>query len=258
MSDPKRLLEDGGPLAQEILGSAAVDRPSDEARRKAALALGIAAASAAAATTASSAAAIGGKGALGATAAASPVAPAIGVAAAAPGLITKLALALAVAGGTVGVGVVAPRLLSAPPAVVEAQPPKLPIAPAPEMAPAIQAPTPEIAEEPTPEKAETPPDRPVLRAPLKEKAPPPKAESPHESPKADLDLAGELGFIERAHAASQAGDPRAALSILDAYRQAAPHGQLLAEALKLRIEALELLHDQDGVRAAADELKHLR
>lgn len=286
MSDPKRLFEDGGPLAQEILGSASVDRPSDAAKRRAAIALGIAAASAGTAVGAGSAAAVsgnggaagaaavGGNGALAAaasTSAAASASAAASTAVAAPALsagaavakvgLLKVALAVGLAGSAaVGVGVAVPRMMTSP--RVEAPEP----VPAPAMNPAriitpVVSAAPEASPEPpapsaAPETSATPE---LPRALPQKKLVLPKAEQPapvnapaREPPR--LDLAGEASLIERARTAIAAGEPHSALELLDAYAAAAPGGSLERESLQLRVDALLGSHDREGALTVARRL----
>ncbi len=290
MSDPKRLFEDGGPLAQEILGSANVDRPSDAARRRAAIALGIAAASAGTAVGAGSAAAVGGNGgaagagaaavggngalaAAASTRAAASASAAASTAVAAPALgagaavakvgLVKLALAVGLAGSAaVGVGVAVPMMMTAPRVEAPETAPTPAANPARIVAPAVSA-VPEISAEPseppaTPEMS-APPELP--RALPQKKLVLPRAELPApvtaparttEAPR--LDLAGEASLIERARTAIAAGEPHSALELLDAYAAAAPGGSLERESLQLRVDALLASHDREGALTVARRL----
>lgn len=283
MSDPKRLFEDGGPLAQEILGSASVDRPSDAAKRRAAIALGIAAASAGTAVGAGSAAAVsgnggaagaaavGGNGALAAAASTSAAASASATAVAAPALsagaavakvgLLKVALAVGLAGSAaVGVGVAVPRMMTSPRVEAPETVPAPAMNPARIITPVVSA-APEVSPEPpapsaAPETSATPE---LPRALPQKKLVLPKAEQPapvnapaRETPR--LDLAGEASLIERARTAIAAGEPHSALELLDAYAAAAPGGSLERESLQLRVDALLASHDREGALTVARRL----
>jgi len=227
MSDPKRLFDEGGSLAREILGSADRDRPSDEARRKAALVLGLplaAAAATASTTTSASSASLG--------------APSLPAAIAAKGVAMKWVLAAVVAAsaatGTLLVNP-APRP-TAPTPIQSSAPVPVPV-PIPMSAPIVE-------EAPPPA-----PPPPVVSKRLVATPKKPMALAPPELP-AKLDLAGEVALLDRAKLALAAGEPAAALTVLDTYDHSGAES-LIPEAQALRIDALVASHDPAAARAAA-------
>jgi len=225
MSDPKRLFDEGGSLAREILGSADRDRPSDEARRKAALVLGLplaAAAATASTTTSASSASLG--------------APSLPAAIAAKGVAMKWVLAAVVAASAAtGTLLVNPAPRPTAPTPIQSSAP-VPV-PIPMSAPIVE-------EAPPPA-----PPPPVVSKRLVATPKKPMALAPPELP-AKLDLAGEVALLDRAKLALAAGEPAAALTVLDTYDHSGAES-LIPEAQALRIDALVASHDPAAARAAA-------
>lgn len=110
-----------------------------------------------------------------------------------------------------------------------------------------------------PEPAPATPLSPTIVAPT---APRPVARSPRSPAPTeptitdDTDaLVIESALLRRAHRALRAGDPHAALAILDAHAQAFPSGQMLEDRLTLRIEALCAAGDRPQARAEASAMR---
>ena len=119
-------------------------------------------------------------------------------------------------------------------------------------------PAPPAAAPPAPSRADTPPPartRPAAPAlgPSAPETAGPSSSAPSEAapvaprPTTESTLVAEALFDLR-----QLGDPRAALSTLDRYARAFPHGVLETEALRTRIEAVIQLHDLKTALALLD------
>jgi hypothetical protein len=247
MSDRSELDE----LSQRLLRSAAVDRPSEEARRRTALALGLAAPlpppaapTASGAATSASNASIPAAATANSAAAGAPVA-----AAAASGLpavpwVAKVVLGLALTAGATAPlwpsSVPAPEPVAARAVVTEPSP----------LAPAISEPEP-----PAPAlEAPTSPVSPVVPvAPNKGSAP---RRAPRPTPALErlpepATLAEETGLLERAHRALSAQDLPAMDEALAEYRRRCPEGRLAREAELLGLDRLWLAGDRPAFEAAA-------
>jgi hypothetical protein len=231
MSEPRRLLQDGGSdLELTLLRSARADAPSPASRQKALLALGLAGSVGAAVTTTTAAST--------ATTAAAKTAG-------------TLALFKWIGAGVVGglltlgaISVVSPVTMGNPQRVPQTPPvwsttgvPRSPaVAP-----PSLLAPPAETTA-PTP-----PPIAPV------EEAPPPKpalTAAPALARPAPTSLTQEVAALDGAREALAAGDASRTLRALDEHDRRFPGGMLGPEATVLRIEALALRGD----RAAAVRL----
>ncbi len=71
-------------------------------------------------------------------------------------------------------------------------------------------------------------------------------------PDAKLALAAELGALDEVRRALAHGDPGGALSLLDSYAKAYPHGRLVLEAEVLRIDALARAGQTDLAKKRAE------
>jgi TolA-binding protein len=227
MSEPRRLLEEGGDdLAVSLLRSARHDAPSPRARKETLAALGLgagAAVTAAAATSTAASAATAAKS--GATAA-----------------LLKW----------IGVGVVGGLVTVTTVAVVQSPPP--------EPAPAVLAPTgtraiasPARSAEPRPvEVTPAPSAEPVASAApeaQKPARPPVSADKPEASAKPTL--ADEVASLDAARSALASGNASAALRALDDHDRRFPGGALGPEGTVLRIEALAQRGDRGSAAALA-------
>ncbi|MCL2448061.1 MAG: hypothetical protein FWD17_03845 [Polyangiaceae bacterium] len=267
MTDPDRLSRRKTGLGGTLLRSARDDAPSGRARRRAALALGLAGGSTAATTgtaAASSAVSAASKaGALGAVA----FAKWMGV-----GAMTGVIALGSVQATTGAVWPIATAPSQSFPAPRPVDPrPRANLAgiraPAsssnvPPAIPAIPTSAPAPSADPSPPSAIAPPapvappsKRPVLAldtatAPFTRVA----AARPHEEPadSAPSSLADELHLLERARTALAAGDARGALDALDAHELRFARGTLAPEAAVLRIEALAAHGDDAEATARAD------
>jgi hypothetical protein len=273
----RRLEDDADGLAAEVLRSARRDGPSDAARRRAALALGLATATATGAGVAEAAMGEGVTGVGATTAGVAPTALAVSSttiagATSATGAtvvtLTSVGAAAASSGGWV-VGLLFAAVVSslagaawlvagaaeapeppasqrlpdhAPPEVREAAAsgrgavsPQRDVTPAPVPAPgSAPAPSVEPASRGSTRRAPSAPPRPPAVT-VREPAP------------ASLGLADEILRLDRAKTALAAGEPGAALELLDTYERDAPVGALRPEAHALRIDAVLATGD----RAAA-------
>jgi hypothetical protein len=225
MSDPRRLrdLQDG--VGRRLLDAASEDRPSDEARKKAALALGIAAP-----IVPPSPASSAGSGVAPASSAAVPstIAQVVGTKIGAA-LWVPLAIA-AVAGGG-GLWMI-DRAAPAPVPMNEAA--RIEEAPTPEPAPIV---------EPAPIEA------PSIEAPPFE-APP--IEAPKRRPKfviTAVPLSREVDLLDAARA--ELKDGKTDGDALARYRAECPNGRLAPEAELIEIDRLLLAGDRDAAIRAA-------
>jgi hypothetical protein len=221
MSELRRLLDDPGSteLERSLLRSWDHEQPSNAARERTLVALGIGAGAAvtAAAGSASAAAAAGGS-----------IAPK-----AATGLLLLKWWAIstvavgAVAGGTVYA--VHERAADKPP-VVQTQPQPVVAAP-PMVAPLPVETTAPITTAPT--------DLP--RATVRAPAPTPSS------------LTEEVAELDRARAALDANDPSRALTLADEYESRHPRGAFIQEAEVLRVQALLAKGDRAGAERAGNK-----
>lgn len=242
MSDRRELDE----LSQRLLRSAAADRPTEEARRRTAVALGLAAPlPPPAAPSGGSAASAGSSAGIPAAAATSSGAAGAPLAAAASGLpwVAKLVLGVALTAGAT-----APLWPSrdpepAPAAVVApaSRPPSVPapLQPPPSAAP-IEVPAATVAPE-APAKTSN-----VRRAPR------PKAPELLPEP---ATLAEETALLERAHRAWSAKDLPEMDQALADYRRRCPNGRLGREAELLGLDRLWIAGDQRAFEAAAQDFE---
>lgn len=283
----KRLVDEADGLAAEVLRSAREDGPSAAARRRAALALGLAASAGAGLAEAAMGEASSGAGgassagavsvAPGATAATSASA-----AASAAGGGTSLTLtaasasAAATASGGWAVGALVVLALSGVAGVVWLAPDS----PTP-TAPRVTD-TPEqrgrddlvgVPASPASAPASAPPASsstvgPALSVGVTPASAAPGTQGPRTSPRRApstrpsvvakpalvapvLELADEVQRLDRAKTALAAGEPGAALELLDAYDRDAPMGALRPEALALRIDAVLATGDRSTAAALA-------
>jgi hypothetical protein len=225
MSEPRRLLEEGGSeLERALLRSAHDDAPSPEGRHRTLMALGLAAGAGAAVTTTA------------ATATGSTVLLKSGAA-----VMTLKWIGVGVLGGLATVGALAAvdaaRAPSNPPAMVVAtgHAPEAPVVAARPVPPAAREPEAPAAPIPA-DEAKTEP----ARAPAKASASAPLHEG----------LAGEVASLDAARNLLAGGDASGALRALDDHDRRFPGGVLGPESTMLRIEALA----HRGDRAAAARL----
>ena len=215
MSDPPRLLSDGGDaFERDLLRSWDLEQPSDAARARALAAVGIAAGAAGAAKAAGGA----------------PLAPkGIGLG----GALAKWALLGVLGFGTAGAAYVYVSSRHVAPPIAES-PPKAP-----------------VLESTGPSAPATAEASALAPAPLVTPAPPsvvttPAHPSKHAVPSATA-LAEQVATLDRARAALASGDGAAALREIAACEARYPRGALFEEAEVLRIEALLA----EGDRSAA-------
>jgi len=222
MSDPQRLLEDGGEdLGRALLRSARADRPSPRARQRALQAMGVGGAIATASVTAS--------GASAATTGAASLLKWIG-----GGVVSGI---LAVGGAHYAQQPAAP-----PPPRVKAVQPHASAGVTAATRAARPAPA---TEEPAPATEAPSPEPPSPAAPTRPTAPLAAAPKPATSA-----LAEEVRLLDRAREAIAGGDADAALDALARRDQRFGGGALGPEATVLRIEA----RLQQGDRAGAARL----
>lgn len=240
MSDRRELDE----LSQRLLRSAASDRPTEEARRRTAMALGLTAP-----LPPSGAPAEGGAAGAGSNAALSAAtqggAGAAPLAAAASGLpavpwVAKVVLGLALAAGA-----------SAPLWHVAVEAPSVepsPLVPEPLTPPEVPAPVQVQAQAQAPEVPPTPPPPlPKVRRGARPAAPEPSTPPPT--------LAEETALLQRAHQAWSAKDLSAMDQALADYQRRCPKGRLSREAELLGLDRLWLAGDRPGFLAAAREFE---
>jgi hypothetical protein len=211
------------PLTRALLRSGRSDAPSDDARRHAAIAIGVAGV-----ITASTGTAGAASGATGAATASKWIASAA--------LLKWSGVAIVgatLAGGVLATEVAGERSRETPPpegsravaAVVAHSTPPL-VRPSAPSASAVST-----------EAAESAQSAAAASAPA-----PVPARNPSETAATPIDdgpsLRGELDVVDRARMALSDRRPERALAELDAYRRAFPHGSLTNEATVLRIEAL--------------------
>lgn len=221
MSEPRRLLEDGGSDVElSLLRSARLDGPSPASRRKTMVALGLA-------------------GSVGATVTATTATSTATTA------VLKSAGTLAlfkwigagVVGGLITLGAIN---VAAPPAAPP-QPPPAAIAAKGALAPAVTIAT-QAAAPPAETAAPTP------AAPAEETAPA-KPSAAAAAPKpAPTSLTEEVAALDAAREALAGGDASRTLRALDEHDRKFPGGMLGPEATVLRIEALALRGDRAGAR----------
>jgi hypothetical protein len=269
----RRLEDDADGLAAEVLRSARSDGPSEAARRRAALALGLATATAAGAGLAEAAMGEGVTGAGGVTAAG--VAPTslavVSTTLAAPASTTGAAVltvasvgAAATSSGGWVVGLLVAAAISS-------------LAGAAWIVAGVAAAPGPPASQPVPERARSEVDReaaasgpgaasppreatpvrssaPALSAGPVPRASTRRAASPSPSPLVvatppappSLELADEILRLDRAKTALAAGEPAAAIELLDTYDRDAPAGALRPEAHALRIDAVLATGDREA------------
>ena len=104
------------------------------------------------------------------------------------------------------------------------------------------APAPVLAKDPEPAPVVV--DNPSPSAPVGAQRLEPRAAAPA--------LAAELSALDAARSSLNAGEPRAALSALDAYARNFPHGKLGIEAEVLRIDALAKSGQASAARSRAE------
>jgi hypothetical protein len=239
------------PLTRALLRSAKGDAPSEGARHRAALAIGVAAGTAATATKAAA-------GAAGAGKLTSGVAGSGGAAKWLASIGAWKILGATVVSGAVVAGVVHERakvalapMVSAPIAVASNVAPR---AKAPRAAlpaePRVEAPEPPVAEvAPVAEAPAHSPSESIARAPV----PAAKPFAVHRGalPRASDPLREELVLLDRARGELVEGDARAALADVQAYRRSFPRGALGEEATLLHIEALGATGDRGAAVAEA-------
>jgi hypothetical protein len=144
---------------------------------------------------------------------------------------TKLAISAAFVAGALPAGYYAWHRYHAP----QPTPPAEVVA-APVAAPSAQPPAPAPAEVATPESPVT--------------APSASAARPAKSDR--VALTAELGALDAVRSALAQGDPGGALSLLDSYAKAYPHGRLELEAEVLRIDALARAGQADLAKKRAE------
>jgi hypothetical protein len=269
----RRLEDDADGLAAEVLRSARSDGPSEAARRRAALALGLATATAAGSGLAEAAMGEGVTGAGGATtagvaptalaASSTALAGPAGTTGAAALTLTSVGAAAASSGGWVVGLVIAAAVSSLAGAVwlvagaAESPTPAsqaLPEHARPQGAREAAA-SGQGAASPQPEATPARSSGPTLSAGPAPRGSPRRAASPSPSPfvvaepapPPSLGLADEILRLDRAKTALAAGEPAAAIELLDTYDRDAPAGALRPEAHALRIDAVLATGD----RAAA-------
>ncbi len=210
MSDPKRLVESEA-LGADLLREALTDAPSDAARHRVAVALGVASAAATAIATTTTAAA----------------ASTWGVSTSA--LVLLKALGLGVAGGAIAFGAVelAGKAFDEAPSVVATNVPTFPTR-APVGPP--EAPTPAHYFPNLPQAV----DSVMLATSAAVKAP----STPKATPFPSTSLEDEIKAMDRARTAFSLGDANGAIAALDAYDRVFSGGAFVLEAEVLRIEAL--------------------
>jgi TolA-binding protein len=230
MSDPERLFSDApSPLAKRMLSAARDEQPPDVLLERTLLALGA------------------GGAALGATASASGAAAGTGASAGATGAKAGIVAAAK----WLGLGALGGALLST--AAYEVRDAWR--VPAPVAAPQAPSPAREARAAPAPEGPVLSPGvnersvEPAQRAAGRALAPSAKVE-----PNRALELAAEVAALDAARQALANGDPRRALSLLDAYRDRFPEARLLPEALHVRMEALYQSGDRAGAARVAERL----
>lgn len=235
MKDPVRLLDGAGSAAEQgVLRAGAAEQPSEAARQRLAIALGLSSAGPIEAPSGGEPARTGSPGAADALGAMQATA-------------TFSAKWLAVTLGTIGIGaaVLATQLLRAPDGQARrasaleyespARPEPAPSAPAAALAPPAQAPIDEI----TPPSAAGP-------------------ASPRRGRQASL--AREIAQLDAVRALLADGDPSAALARLRDYAREHTAGVLAQEAATLRIEALlaHEPHTRAHARARTEAARFLR
>jgi hypothetical protein len=248
------------PLTRELLASGRADRPSDGARRNAAIAIGIAATAATTATAGGAAA-----GTATGTVAASKWLGGFG--------LLKLVGATVVSSAVVvGVAHEQGYFVSAPPPATsvnasrapahsKAPRPSRPLPVTPQITPP-EATAPQLTTaEPTPPeheaRVESPPS-PRLSANIPSPSLSPPAVGHRPSPpvrsRDDMSLRDEVLRLDRARASLAEGRPRTGLVELDAYDRAFRNGALRDEAELLRIETLAKMGDVESARVRAERL----
>ena len=242
MTDPRRMLDDAlgddGGDAAALLRSARFDSPSDDARNRAAIALGIAGGTALG-TMAASAGASGAVGAAGAGK----------VGAIGGGAMLFKWIGVGVAGAflaVTAVKLVVPHDAGDRDAV---RPASSVAAPARDPFAVIPPPRP-IATISTPSAA--PSVAPIAPSNAQQAGSARTAVSASASPSArPLSIADEIALLDKARTALADGDTASALRILDAHDRAFPNGALGPEASVLRIDALADAGDETNARAEA-------
>ena len=245
MIDPRRMLddalgEDEGDAAM-LLRSARFDSPSDDARNRTAVALGIAGGAALGTMAASAGASAAGAGKVGAIGGGAMLLKWIGIGVAGAFLAVTAAK------------VVAPRDTGAHDAVrpvstfaAPARDPFAVIPPPPPIATPAERST--IA---TPSAA--PSVTPITPSSAQQAGSARTAVSASASPSArPLSIADEVALLDEARSALAGGDTTSTLRILDAHDRTFPNGVLAPEASVLRIDALVDSGDETSARAEAN------
>jgi hypothetical protein len=243
MSDPARLVAGGAPgvtdFERDLLRSWETRQPSSAARSRALALAGAATVGAAVGLTSSAGAAAAGLGAAGGS-----VAP---KAALASGVLVKWlaigAVGVAVTAGAASYAVRSASSTSAPTAAVSPASPRSLGAPS-NAAPAATS----IALPPS-----NPGALPGTMTVPEPATPAPHAHSPSPRARSGLDqstLEEEVASIDRARRAVSAGEPAAAIAMVDAYDAKFPAGSLAQESMVIRIDALL----RQGDRGAAERL----
>jgi hypothetical protein len=112
-----------------------------------------------------------------------------------------------------------------------------------------------VTDAPSPPRVETVPAKPQpVEAPPKVDPIPavsiaPTVSTPPKQPQCTL--AEQVGILDRARDDWKASRPDDALSEIDRYRAKCPHGELMMEALMIRIESLYARGDRDKARQEA-------
>jgi hypothetical protein len=237
MTDPQRLLSGGGDEVElALLASARADAPSQEALKRAMLAVGIGGSLAAAATVASAAAV-----------AKASMPPAAAAAAASKSSLVLLVkwVGIAALGGLAGWGVVheltpAPQSLALAPVSDDAARrdfafDKAPTSP-PQAGPAVAGPTEDPATSALAgDEGHVAPEASRTKAPAAPRKP---------------TLADEVAALDKARKAMD-DDPEAALAAVESYEKGFKGGVLAEEAEMLRVESLARAGKKEEARAAA-------
>ena len=242
MSEPKRWIDEGPPVAVErLLRAAAAERPTEQARARTLTAIGVGLGAGGAAATAGAATAGAAVGAKATGLVATSVLVKWGAAGAflAAGVVAgKVTLDRAPGGAAHGVPTAAaPSTAAAAPGAVEARPlehASVPAAPEPATSVVSAAPLANSAVK----------QRRAVASPRAGDAPPEDAEH----------LAQEVALVDRARGALARGDAARALAALDDYEARFTRRKFAPEALYLRMEALLRAGHSDAARGVAEKL----
>jgi len=232
MTDPDRLMNElPGDLGRTLIEAGVDEQPSEAARRRALVALGVAApmfgvASVALGASAAKGAAAGSASALttGGVTSGIVIAKWLGAGVAAGVLATATAQLVQQPSFTAPPARVAPAVVVAP----KREPPLAPVAPPP----VVEAPK---AEEPEPASVTAPPAAPVVAA-------------------EPALLAREVAFVDRARALLESGNASGAAEALHDYEREFERPKLLPEVWVLRMRAAERAGDMAGARILATRL----